>query len=508
MNIAQQLITRARQFPGAPAVTDASGTRSFAELARNVSCMAGALAADGLQPGDRVLVWMDNSAQVIETLFACWVAGLCVVPVNPKLHGREVAHILSDSGARAVVASAVHQPAVQAHLTRDDAALRLYTVGSPAHARLAAGPALACHQAQPTAPAWIFYTSGTTGFPKGATLTHRNLLFMAMAYYADIEQVQPGDTMLHAAPLSHGAGQYMLPHLIAGGHQVVLDRFDAPSVLDTMARHHRVSMFAVPTMVTRLVAQARVTPGPVAPTLRTIIYGGAPMYVADLLRALDVFGPRLYQLYGQGESPMTISGLNQHAHAGAGDAAHQARLGTCGVARTGMQIRVVDPSGQLAADGVPGEITVRGDCVMAGYWNNPEATRAALREGWLWTGDIGVLDAAGFLRLQDRSKDMLISGGSNIYPREIEEVLLRHAAVVECSVVGRPHPDLGEEPVAFVVVAEGSQLDAAALDALCLEQIARFKRPRDYRFVPALPKSSYGKILKTELRKWLMADSC
>lgn len=458
----------------------------------------------GLMPGERVLLWMENSSEFVESLFACWVAGLCVVPVNPKLHAREVAHIWADSGARLVIASDCFIAEAENNLM---AAAPVLVAESETYRVLAASPAVSCQVLAATEPAWIFYTSGTTGFPKGATLSHRNLLFMVMSYYSDIEQVYPGDTMLHSAPLSHGSGQYMLPHLLGGGHQVILDRFDASAVLEACRNYPHVSMFAVPTMVTRLVAQARGDIGPIAPNLRTFIYGGAPMYLADLLEALDVFGNRFYQLYGQGETPMTISGLNQREHANSRDSSHLGRLSTCGVARTGVQIRVMGEDGREARVGEVGEIVVRSDCVMSGYWNNPQASAIALRDGWLWTGDIGTLDDAGYLALRDRSKDMLISGGSNIYPREIEEVLLQHPQIVECSVIGRPHKDLGEEPVAFVVVRQGAIVDSTELDALCLLNIARFKRPREYRFVPSLPKSSYGKILKTELRKWLAAES-
>jgi len=508
MNIALQLLNRARQYTDAPAVTDSNRALSFAALADRASRLAGGLADMGQRrPGERVVLWMENSAEFIESLFACWIAGLCVVPVNPKLHGREVAHIRSDCAARLVIASECFAQTAHEQLLSTGHDLQILIAGSAQYHSLAEGPPMPCQVLEPVEPAWIFYTSGTTGFPKGAVLSHRNLLFMVMSYYSDIEQVHPGDTMLHTAPLSHGSGQYMLPHLLGGGHQVVLDRFDAPAVLEACRRYERVSMFAVPTMITRLVAQARQETSPAAPNLRTFIYGGAPMYVADLLDALDVFGNRFYQLYGQGETPMTISGLNQREHAGTRDAAHLARLATCGVARTGVQIRVVGEDGRDLGPGEIGEIIVRSDCVMSGYWNNPQATAVALRDGWLWTGDIGTLDEAGYLALCDRSKDMLISGGSNIYPREIEEVLLRHPHVVECSVVGQPHKDLGEEPVAFVVVADGTAVSPDDLDALCLEHIARFKRPREYRFVASLPKSSYGKILKTELRKWLAAQN-
>jgi long-chain acyl-CoA synthetase len=237
--------------------------------------------------------------------------------------------------------------------------------------------------------------------------------------------------------------------------------------------------------------------------LKTIVYGGGPMYVADLKRALDVFGNKFVQIYGQGETPMTISALSRFHHADIQHPRHEARLASVGVAHSGMQIRIGDPSGQPLAAGEAGEILVKGDTVMAGYWNNPEASAQSLKDGWLLTGDLGVLDDDGFLTLKDRSKDLIISGGSNIYPREIEEVLLLHPAVAEASVVGRPDAEWGETVVAFVVVRGNGRVEPQELDRHCLEQIARFKRPKEYRFIDALPKNNYGKVLKTELRKLL-----
>jgi acyl-CoA synthetase (AMP-forming)/AMP-acid ligase II len=245
-------------------------------------------------------------------------------------------------------------------------------------------------------------------------------------------------------------------------------------------------------MIVRLLASpAARTPA----RLKTITYGGAPMYVADCLRAIELFGPRLFQLFGQGEAPMTITGLSQSLHE------KKLHLESCGLPRTGVEVRIVNDADEELPPGEVGEIVTRSDCVMAGYWKNADATAKALRGGWLHTGDVGSIDAEGFLTIKDRSKDMIISGGANIYPREIEEVLLRHPAVAECSVVGRPHPEWGEEVVAFVV-AKGN-LQTQDLDSLCLDNIARFKRPREYRFVEALPKNNYGKVLKTELRKKL-----
>ena len=425
---------------------------------------------------------MKNCPEYYEILFACWHAGLTAVPMNAKLHAREFAYILENSGAKACfvtpdLASAVDGISI---LKLKD----LY--------REPEGPA----DVDPNDVAWLFYTSGTTGVPKGAMLTHRNMLFQTQAYFADIDKLGPGDAILHPAPLSHGSGLYGLPHFAAGAVNVIPEsgHFEPAEIFELLDHWSGVSFFAAPTMLVRLLA----SPAARAPrNLKCVIYGGAPMYVADSLRAIELFGSRLYQLYGQGESPMTITGLPQVFH----NTDCVEKLATCGSARTGVEVRIFNDRDEELPAGETGEIVTRSDCVMAGYWKNPEATAKTLRGGWLHTGDVGSLDAQGFLTIKDRSKDMIISGGANIYPREIEEVLLRHPAVAECSVVGRPHPEWGEEVVAFLVLKK--EISVAELERLCLDNIARFKRPRDYRFVEALPKNNYGKVLKTELRKQL-----
>jgi long-chain acyl-CoA synthetase len=261
-------------------------------------------------------------------------------------------------------------------------------------------------------------------------------------------------------------------------------------------------MFAAPTMVKRLAEH----PGAARsdhPGLKTIVYGGGPMYLADLDRAHEVFGHRLAQIYGQGESPMCITALDKRAHADVAHPRHPERLASVGTAQLVVEVVVADQNDRPLAAGEVGEVLARGDSVMRGYWRNPEASAEALRGGWLHTGDVGSIDEDGFLTLRDRSKDLIISGGANVYPREVEEVLLRHPAVAEVSVIGKPDPKWGETVVAFVVKAPGEACDSAALDAHCLAQIARFKRPKDYRFLNALPKNNYGKVLKTALRELL-----
>jgi acyl-CoA synthetase (AMP-forming)/AMP-acid ligase II len=485
MNLAQLLHASARRLPQAPAIALGARTvATYGDLSARVARLAAGLRARGFAPGDRVALAMKNCPEYYEVLFACWHAGLCAVPINAKLHAREFAYILGNSGARLCFVSPDLEAAIPGGLS----------VAAPEFARLREATPADPAEVRPEDVAWLFYTSGTTGVPKGAMLTHRNLTFSTQAYFADIDRLGPGDSILHAAPLSHGSGVYGLPHFAAGALNVIPESggFEPEEIFRLIAAHRGVSFFAAPTMIVRLLASPAAGAADLA-HLKTITYGGAPMYVADCLRAIELFGPRLYQLFGQGEAPMTITGLPQSDHAA------RRNLESCGYARTGAEVRVVDAEDRDLPAGEVGEILTRSDCIMAGYWDNPQATAQALRGGWLHTGDLGSLDEAGYLTIRDRSKDMIISGGSNIYPREIEEVLLRHPAVAECSVVGRAHPEWGEEVVAFVV--RRGDVTPQELDALCLAQIARFKRPRHYRFVEGLPKNNYGKVLKTELRK-------
>jgi len=310
--------------------------------------------------------------------------------------------------------------------------------------------------------------------------------------------------------MSHGAGIYAIPHLMAGAHHVVpaSGGFDAAELFDLGLKTGPLSLFAAPTIVKRLVDEAETaghSPARCAQAFKTIVYGGAPMYAADIERALRVMGPRFVQIYGQGESPMTGTVLSRRHLADTAHPHHAERIASVGVAQTPVRIRVADAQGRDVPLGEVGEVLIGGDSVMAGYWRNPEATASAIRDGWLWTGDMGSLDADGFLTLKDRSKDLIISGGSNIYPREVEEVLLTAPGVAEVSVVGAPDPEWGEVVVAFVVAAPGTVVNAQQLDAHCIEHIARFKRPKRYEFVDALPKNNYGKVLKTELRARLQA---
>jgi long-chain acyl-CoA synthetase len=505
MNLSRTLQTVARLLPQAPAITFAGRQLSYGAFEHQAACIAGSLRNKfGLKTGDRVAIVMDNCLEYLPAMYGVWRTGLTAVPVNAKLHPKEMAWILDNCGAKLSFVS----PGIADRMSElgCQAWPRTIIAGSRDWmAMLFADPVLDA-PADPQDEAWIFYTSGTTGRPKGAILSHRNLLFAAQAYYADIDFLDERDCMLNAAPLSHGAGLYALAHIARGSHQVIFPSYEPEQILQAFATRRNVSMFAAPTMVVRLLNH------PLAGSadssgLKTIIYGGAPMYVADLKPTIDVFGPKLFQVYGQGESPMTITGVSKAMHAGTSHPEYEARLASAGIARTGVAVKIVGDEGRELPAGEIGEIITRSDCVMKGYWSDPEANQKSLRDGWLWTGDLGSVDASGILTLKDRSKDLIISGGANIYPREVEEILLTHPSVLECAVASRPHAEWGEEVIAFVVQRPGMEVSEAELDKLCLDNIARFKRPKGYRFVERLPKNNYGKILKTELRDWLRAET-
>lgn len=485
MNLFAMLDQAASRFPDRGALyLGERRVRTWMELRDRVLRLATSI-REQHAAGARIAMATHNRPEIVELMFAIWAAECVVVPINYKLHPREMAQILDDAGAARVFASS----AIGAELSPMTTTTTEIIDSEDYSRRFAAAPAQP-PRTDPSALAWLFYTSGTTGRSKGAMLSHRNLTAMTVAHLADIDDPDEDCSLVHAAPMSHGSGLYILPYTLRGARQIlpVSVTFDPDEFLDLCEYHPATSAFLAPTMVQRLVATGRSRPA----NLRTIVYGGGPMYVEGLRKAITAFGPIFAQIYGQGESPMTITGLRRADHESDDDAI----LGSVGYARSGMEVAVLRADGSPAPVGEIGEIVCRGDAVMSGYWHNPEATGGALKDGWLYTGDMGAFDARGFLTLRDRSKDVVISGGSNVYPREVEEVLLEHPGVAEACVVGTPDPEWGEVVIAFIVGA----VDPAALDAHLLQRIARFKRPKRYEFVAELPKNSYGKVLKRELR--------
>ncbi len=499
MNIAALLHNAARVFGERPAISIGDDlTHTYAQLqSRSMRIAAGLCGRLALQPGDRVALVMSNRPVYLEVLFAIWHAGLVAVPLNSKLHAREVAFILDNCQASVCFVTDDHADTATRAVTDAGCVKHVLSVDGAEYEALMTEPKAQTHRACDDL-AWLFYTSGTTGKPKGAMLSHLNLQLMAWSYLADFDFLTERDSILHLGPQSHAAGLLALAHVAKASHHVLpaSGGFEPGEVADAINRFERITFFAAPTMLRRLVDSAAIRNCRVE-HVRSILGGAAPFYADDVRHGIAVFGQRFTNGYGQGECPCTITAMPKHFYAT--DLDDQA-ITSVGIARTGVEVRVVDAQDRELPAGEVGEILVRSDIVMRGYWQNPEATEQALAGGWLHTGDLGAMTERGLLTLMDRSKDLIISGGTNIYPREVEDVLLTHPDVAEVAVVGEPDPEWGENVVAVVVAVTGRAPSVEELDRLCLDNLARFKRPKQYLFVTDLPRNNTGKVLKRELR--------
>ena len=505
MNLAHFVRQNARRLGDEIAFVHGSAITTWSTLDHRIDALAAALHARGVTKGDRILVQSRNCQPMFETMFACFRLGAVYVPTNFRQSPAEVAFLAEASGATTLVC----------HADFPDHAAAL-----PHLLTIAIGPALfgtpyetliAQHHEpiQPADveyddPAWFFFTSGTTGRPKASVLTHGQLAFVITNHLADL---MPGtthaDASLCVAPLSHGAGVHQLVQTARGVKTILPegDRFDVEQAWALIAKWRVTNMFTVPTIVKLL------TEHPAAATadkssLRHVIYAGAPMYRQDQKHALTVLGPVLVQYFGLGEVTGNITVLPPELHS-LDDAT--ARPGTCGYERTGTQISIQDDAGHDLGAHETGEICVCGPAVFAGYYDNPEANARAFRNGWFRTGDLGHLDAQGFLFITGRASDMYISGGSNVYPRETEEKLLTHPAIAQAAIVGVPDRTWGEVGIATVVLRPGATLDEPTLLAWLEPHVARYKRPKRIVFWDDLPKSAYGKITKKDIRAELEA---
>ncbi len=509
MNIGKLLTKSAHTFPDNLAIAHGSKKLSYAQFNARVNRLANALYKLGIRQGDHVALLQYNYPETLESMFACFKAGCGAVPINWRLHPKEFAFIVDHSEAKAVVLSPEFNKPIMDIREDIQRARHLITLSGGEGELLDYETLLSMEsdqftdaEVQPHDLAWLFYTSGTTGMPKGAMLTHRNLLAMTMNFYADIcPGFGPDDVVLHAAPLSHGSGCYALPNVGKAAANIILDSpsFDAERIFEIIQDYRVTNMFAAPTMIKLMVESPSVDRYDHT-SLRALNYGGAPMLVEDLKEAMRKLGPCLVQLYGQAESPMTITYLPHRDHVVDGTPEQMKRLSSAGFPRTDVEVKIFDPDDHELPPGEMGEIVTRSQLVMRGYWRNPEATAKTLRNGWLHTGDVGYMDEGGYLFIMDRSKDMIISGGENIYPREIEEVLIKHPAVREVAVIGVPDAKWGEAVKAVISLVEGRSASEAELIAFCKDCMASYKKPKSVDFVDELPKNNYGKILKRELR--------
>jgi fatty-acyl-CoA synthase len=453
--------------------------------------------------GDRILLHARNSNAVLESMFAAWMVGATWVPTNFRLTPPEVAYLATSSGASVHIFDSAF-PEHAAVAKGENPNCRLEITIPDGWEALATGPEAITRPADVDRdhPAWFFYTSGTTGRPKAGVLTHGQLDYVICNHLCDLmPATTEHDVSLVVAPLSHGAGVHALPQVARGAATVLLpsERFDIEEAWRLVERHRVSNMFTVPTILTMLTRHAAVDQYDHS-SLRYVIYAGAPMYRADQIHALEKLGPVLVQYFGMGEVTGNITVLPTSCHSVNDE---EMPVGSCGFPRTGMDVTILDDNGQHLPPNTTGEICVRGPGVFAGYHDNPEATEKATAFGWFHTGDLGHMDARGFVYITGRASDIYISGGSNVYPREIEEVLLTHPAVAEACVVGMPHDKWGETGVAVLVLHAGMTVSDEALTAHVEGRLARYKHPGAFVVWPELPKSGYGKVVKRDVKRLL-----
>lgn len=508
MNLGDILAASARHHPGRTAVVwdDGRRRRTYREMNRRADALAAGLVADlGVSAGDRVSVMMANHPDLLDTLFATWRVGATIAPVNPRYTAEEIVFLVNDAEAEVFVVGADLAASVLELAGKLPTVRHFVVAGGDFEGPLSFEGLVERHLGEtPPDPettdedvAWLAYTSGTTGRPKGAMLTHGNLTFVAVSWLADLQRLEPEDIGLVAAPLTHGAGIMALAFVMKGAAQVIMAAFDPGRFLGSVTTEKVTHSWLVPTQVKMLLNHPHLDRADLS-SLKTIVYGASPMYVEDLREAMDRIGPVFVQLFGQTESPMVGTYLRAQDHILDGPGSE--RLASCGHARSGVEVKILDDKDQALPPEEIGEICVRGPAVMKGYWRQPEATAETLRNGWLHTGDIGKMDDGGYFYILDRTRDMLISGGLNVYPREIEEVLLQHPGISEVAVVGVPDDRWGETPKAFVVPAAGAAPTEAEVIAFVADRLAGFKKPRSVELVPELPKTAIGKIDKKTLR--------
>lgn len=499
MHIGQLLTRAARHHSTNTAWYEGDRKISYAAADLRITRLASALRMLGMRTGDRVGMLLNNSPQALEVMLATMRAGLVIVPLNVRLHPDEHAYIIKDSGCSTLIMDPRLAPPVSELRGKHPALTTVIAVGQaapgarPYEAFLADGAATLEFQPGPDDLAWLFYTSGTTGSPKGAMLTHRNLLTMVSINLVDLNTPQPGDVLLHALPISFAGGLFMLHHVARGVTHIFLPRFDPTSFFAAVAQHRVTTTALVPTMISMLARHPERAAYDLS-SLQTLFYGGAPMHAERLREALEAFGPILLQSYGLGEAPLTVSVLRKHEHLGP-------KAQSAGRAVTMVSVRIQDDDWNPLPPGSTGEVAVRSDLIMRGYWNRPDATADVLREGWFRTGDIGTLDEEGFLYISDRKKDLIKSGGASILPREVEEVIAQHPSVQEVAVIGVPDDLWGEAIKALVVLREGARATEDELIAFCKDRLASFKKPKSVDFLTELPRGGTNKILRRALRE-------
>jgi acyl-CoA synthetase (AMP-forming)/AMP-acid ligase II len=507
------LINRAvKEYPNNMALIYKDTRRTFGELNTRVNRLANGLLGLGIRKGDRVGMLLRNCCEFIEIDFALSKTGIVRVPLNARLTGSDHEYMLNDSGSNTLIFGEEFSETVQAikpNLKTVKEFIRISEGLSKENILDAFDYEDLIKNSTPDEPIdeieeedlhTLFYTSGTTGKPKGAMLTQKSWANVAVNLILDYGPVTEEDVILNLQPLSHGAGFFVLPFFIKGATNILVPEFKPSLIFETIDRERVTVLKLVPTMLYQLMESLEKTRYDLS-SLHSIIYGGSPIVVQRLIEAIQFFGKKLVQLYGQAEAPMCISTLSKKDHIIEGPEEVVKRLGSAGKPCVNVEVRIVDENGKNVKPGEVGEVIVRGYHLMKGYWNLPEATAEVLRNGWIYTGDLGYFDSQGYIFLFDRKRDVIISGAFNIYPKEIEDVIVTHPKVKEVAVIGVPDEKWGEAVKAVVVLKEGTQISEQEIIEYCREHMASFKKPKTVDVVKELPRNPYGKVLKTALRE-------
>lgn len=500
--VASVLLRGHREYGDRPAIVEPGGrTVSYRELGSLARRLVGGLRSLGLTKGDRVVVLTKNRPECFVLDHALAIGGFVRVALSYRLHPREVAEIVADCGARAVVVDGERLAEISAVVSET-----LVALDDPAGNAVPFEELFPEREAEPAEVwpgdlAWMPYTSGTSGKPKGVVHTHRSLLAIIRNVLVELPGAASSDVLAHTAPLTHLSGYAMLAYFMRGASQIALGRFDAEELTEIVEKHRVTVLPLVPTMINLMLPVLESGKHDVS-SVHTVLYGGSPIAPDRLARAIAVLGPVFVQSYGLTEMPWS-SWLSKQDHLfdADGDGELPPRLASAGRVSPFIELRLADASGQPVADGEPGEIQLRGDAGMAGYWNLPEETAGTiLGGGWIATGDVG-RTVDGFLQIVDRKKDMIVSGGFNVYPTEVENAIYTLPGVAEVAVVGVPDDRWGETVRAVVVRRAGAAVTAEEIEQVCLGSIAAYKRPRTVEFVDELPKTGTGKIMRRELKQ-------
>lgn len=491
-----------------PAILDEDVRMTYAEFGERVKRLAGSMQEMGIQKGDRIGLLMLNSFRFLEIYYASFLLGAIVVPLNTRLSGPEISFILNDAGVKTLFFHKEFVPLINQlrqelpeieHLILAEDVQRPDTNAIFYEKLVSRQSSLRLPGLSEDDLAGIFYTGGTTGLPKGVMLTHKNLVMNAY-HVALTTGYRSDDIYLHAAPMFHAAdGASTFAITIVGGTHAHLRAFEPKRVLETIQREKVTSMLLVPTMINMLVNHPEIGNYQVS-SLKKLLYGASPIPAEVLKKAMAILDCEFFQAYGMTEASPCLVMLRPEHHVVNGDDKAAKRLASCGQPLFNVELKIVGPEGNQVPCGTVGEIVARGPNIMKGYWKRPEETAAVLRDGWYRTGDMGMMDEDRFVYIVDRKKDMIITGGENVYSVEVENVLYQHPAVLEAAVIGIPDEKWGEAVTAIVVLQQGHVTTAREIIAHCREQLAAYKVPKSVEFVETLPKSGAGKILKRTLR--------